>query len=651
MIDWLRLHPVAAGGAIFLIALGDSLVVVGIAIPATPFMFAAGALIGLGYLDGSYALACATLGAMLGDGLGLLAGRRWGLQVRSMGPFRRYPSLFERGERLFRRNDIRSIFIARFVGPIRPFVPAIAGMLHMPMRRYLPANALAAVAWSAALLGPGWLLGASLETLAAVADRLAIVLAGVFAVIASMWFIILSLWRWFDGHADALLAGALRWSRDHARLGPIVRNLVDPNRPESPSLVILALAMLVFGWGWFALLTRLLMGGGLQVDLRVHQFMLGLRNPLADQLMAAFSILGDAAVLVPSTALAMLWLMWRRRWKAAAHWIAALAFGLVLTMGLAWLVHMPAPPSAHGGFGFPSATVTMATISFGFFAVLIARELPGRSRVWPYLLAAAVVTLLGLSRVYLGVHWLSDVVGGALLGCVWLLVLGLAYRRHVARSFWMGPLAWIFYGSFLAAVFWHAQQQVGTVLAEVEPPAPALVLQTDQWWQARWQDLPDRRVLLTDSRSLALDVQFAGSLELLHDQLHRRGWRSQPQAGWIEAIGLLNGKQDGDTIPVLPATLGGRAEALLMRKQSAEGKLLALRVWHAPARLADNAPLWIGSVELLEVVRPFELMAFWQLAGSEESRLPQLVADLGEMETSFKPQSTERAAVLLVRSR
>ena len=83
----------------------------------------------------------------------------------------------------------------------------------------------------------------------------------------------------------------------------------------------------------------------------------------------------------------------------------------------------------------------MTTIVFGFFAVLIARELPGRRRVWPYLLAGVVVALLGFARLYLDAHWLSDIIGGVLFGVVWLLVLGIAYRRHMVRSLWMRPLA------------------------------------------------------------------------------------------------------------------------------------------------------------------------------------------------------------------
>src|SRR3546814_13606800 len=69
----------------------------------------------------------------------------------------------------------------------------------------------------------------------------------------------------------------------------------------------------------------------LALDRAVYETMLTLRNPLADRLMAGLASIGDAVVLVPAIVLTMAWLMWRKRWLAAAHWLAALAFGLVLT--------------------------------------------------------------------------------------------------------------------------------------------------------------------------------------------------------------------------------------------------------------------------------------------------------------------------------
>src|SRR5919202_6206078 len=134
---WIGAHPFAAGAAIFLIAFCDALVILGFFVPALPLLFAVGALIGLGHVSGPYALACATLGAFCGDGLSFWIGRRWGAQLRLQWPFSRYPQWLDRGETLFRRKGVQSIFIARFIGAVRPFVPAIAGMLHMPARRYI----------------------------------------------------------------------------------------------------------------------------------------------------------------------------------------------------------------------------------------------------------------------------------------------------------------------------------------------------------------------------------------------------------------------------------------------------------------------------------------------------------------------------------
>ncbi len=612
VLAWIGQHPVAAGGVIFLIAFLDSLVIAGIAVPAAPLLFAVGALVGLGHIDGAYAVACAATGALLGDGLSFLIGYRWGPRLRQAWPFSRYPQLLGRGEALFRRHDVKAILVARFVGAIRPFVPAIAGMLRMSLRRYLPASAVAAVAWAALFLAPGWIFGASYDAVAAVADRLALALGALLLVLGLAWASVLYVWRWFDAHANRLLEAALRWSREHPRLGPYVAGLVDPNRPESAALALLAIGLFVIAWAWFSLLTTLLMQGGLAVDRSVHAFMATLRNPLADRLMAALASLGDAQVLAPAAIIALVWLLWRRRWIAALHWVAALVFGLALTAWLERLVDMPAPPLAHGGFGFPSVAVTMTTITFGFFAVLVARELPGRSRVWPYLLAGVVVSVLGFARIYFGAHWLSDVVGGLLLGLAWLLALGIAYRRHVARSFWMSPLAWAFYGSFALAALWHAPRAVEPLLASFAPPPPARVLAPEEWWQEGWRTLPARRGGRVADARWPLDLQLAGPLAPLQAQLASAGWSEQAQADWVASLGLLEADKPAAEQPVLPATLETEAEALLLRRANPDGSLDVLRIWHAPARLSDDRPLWIASVQRMRFTRPLGVLGLWQ---------------------------------------
>ncbi|MBB1061649.1 bifunctional DedA family/phosphatase PAP2 family protein [Marilutibacter spongiae] len=615
---WIAAHPTAAGALIFLIAFCDALVILGIVVPALPLLFAVGAMVGLGHINGPYALAAAALGALLGDALSYWVGRLWGPQLRQRWPFSRYPQWLERSESMFRRHGVKSIFIARFVGAVRPFVPAIAGMLHMPFPRYLLPSLVACVGWAALFLAPGWILGASYEAVAAVADRLAIVFGVLLVALGLVWAIVLYTWRWSAMHADKWLARALDWFRRHPRLGRYATALVDPNRPESPSLVILALCLLAISWIWFSLLATLFASGGpLPLDHSVHTFMWSLRNPLADRMMAALASLGELPVLGTAAAVPLVYLVWRRRWMAAAHWIAAIVFGLVLTALLEAAIDMPRPPTAPAGFGFPSVSVTMATVVFGFFAVLIARELPGRKRVWPYLVAGVATTLIGFARLYLGAHWLSDIVGGTLFGIVWLLVLGLAYRSHQARSFWMRPLAWMFYGSFLAAAAWHAPRAADGLLAKFQTVEPLRIVSDADWWREDWQTLPAQRDERDVRRRWTLDLQVAGPLAPLQLALEAQGWRVQPQADWTATVGLLDDDTPAQAQPVLPATLDAQAESLLMvRALPAEPgqapRMLALRLWPAPAALDDGTPLWLGATQRLYLARPFDLFALWR---------------------------------------
>ncbi len=601
-VAWISAHPQMAGGLVFLIAFCDALAVVGIVVPALPLLFAVGTLIGLGHLNGPYAVICAAAGAFAGDAVSYWIGHRWGPAMRDLWLFRRYPQLLDRGENLFRRHGSKGIVIARFVGAVRPFVPAVAGMVRWPLRRYAPASAFAAMTWAVVFLAPGWIFGTSYDAVAAVADKLVLVLLGLFAALALAWAVVLYTWRWFAIHADSLLARALRWTRMHPRLGRYAAALIDPRRPESASLVLLAACLFAVAWLWAGLSASLLLQGGpLAIDQTVHAAMFSLRNPLADRLMASLAAIGSAPVLGTCSAFTLGWLIWRKRWMAAAHWLTAIAVGLLLTEGLDAVIDMPRPPTAVAGFGFPSIAVTMTTVVFGFFAVLIARELPGRQRVWPYLLTGVATALVAFARLYLGAHWLSDLMAGVLLGVAWLLVLGIAYRRRSSRSFWMRPLAWTFYGSFVLAAFWYAPRSVDMTLDKFDPPLPQASLTMADWWAHGLQD------------TRGFDIEIAGHLQPLRRQLQAHGWRVQPEANWIGVLGLLDDDTPLAERPVLPIALDAHPEELLLRRKGDQAdRIDVLRLWSAPARIADGTPLWVGRFETMQARRRLRLLLLWK---------------------------------------
>ncbi|MAL02815.1 MAG: hypothetical protein CL625_00855 [Arenimonas sp.] len=655
LVAWIGENPTLAGLVIFLIAFGDALVIVGVAIPAVPLLFAVGTLVGLGHVDGAYALACATLGAFAGDAISFWVGHRFGPQLRQRWPFYKHPQWLERGETTFRRHGMKSIIMARYVGAIRPFVPAIAGMLKMKLRQYVPASAIAALVWSATFLAPGWVFGTSLDLVAAVAGRLAIVLAVVLVLVAAIWAAVFYLWRWLGAHATGMLERALAWSHKHPVLGRYSEALIDPNRPESASLLLLAVVLGAAGWGFFTILISV--GGGTapsDLDLTVHHLMFGLRNPLADVPMAFLATLGDAVVLAPAVVGVFAWLLWRRRNIAAWHWLAAPGFALVLTWLLGYLLHMPKPPASTAvpGFSFPSASVTMATVVYGFFAVLIARELPGRNRAWPYVVAALVVGLLGFSRLYLGAHWLSDVLAGTLLGLLWIAALGIAYRRRVVRSFWVRPIATVFFVAVLGVAAWHGSRQADDILAKFDPPHSPASLAADAWWRGDWQaGLPARRNELRGRDAWPLNVQVAGPLDVLRTRLLLAGWQEYTVGGWYGLLQTLDKDATPLDLPVLPATHNGRAEVLVMaRREHDGGRMQVLRLWTSPVVLQPgDQPLWIGTVHSLEFTRRLDFFSYWRALPGEESLLGPLREDAGDMQSALDVRSDEGLPVLRLR--
>lgn len=654
LLAWIAQNPLLAGLVIFAVAFGDALAVVGVAIPSLPLLFGVGTLVGLGLMDPWYAVACAALGAFLGDGVSYLLGRVYGQRLKTAWPFSRHPQWLQHGEAFFRRHGLKGIIIARYVGAVRAFVPVIAGILHMPASRYVAASALAAVSWAFLFMAPGWLFGASLDLLARIAGRLAIVAGLLLAVVGLLGLSMFAGYRVLAPRTASMIERALAWSHRHPVLGRVSIGLIDPRRPESASLALLALGLVFAGWAFFTLLIAVVGGEPLRLDLAVHQGMFALRNPLADAPMAVLAALGDWQVLLPAIVAVFLWLVWRRRRLAAAHWVAAPAFGLALVTALGWLLEVPKPPAATmaPGFSFPSAPVALATVVFGFFAVLVARELPGRRRAWPYVVASLVVGSLGFARLYLGAHWLSDVLSGVLLGAVFTTALGLAYRRRIVRSFWARPLSLVFFGTFLLAAGWHGPGRIEATLARFEPPLGAKSMAASDWWRDGWQRLPERRNEFHGRRAWPLNVEYAGGLDTLRARLQAQGWTAHPQAGWTDLLQLLAADATPETQPLLPAAHRGRAEALLMSRPGASPReRTVLRLWASPYRLApEDAPLWIGTVQRVRFAQRFGLLSYWEVErGAEDAARVDLRAALAGL--AWRESARTDGGVVVLRLR
>ena len=129
-----------AGFVIFLMTFGESLFVVGLFIPATVLLFATGTLMATGTLDSGTILIWGVIGAIVGDALSFWLGRWMGPKVlrhKHLNPYRRKVA---RARLFFYRYGFFAVLIARFLGPLRCFIPTVAGVMGMPELRFQLAN-------------------------------------------------------------------------------------------------------------------------------------------------------------------------------------------------------------------------------------------------------------------------------------------------------------------------------------------------------------------------------------------------------------------------------------------------------------------------------------------------------------------------------
>ncbi len=164
----------------------------------------------------------------------------------------------------------------------------------------------------------------------------------------------------------------------------------------------------------------------------LFQTLQGIRTPLLDTILIAVTMLGDAAVTLPVTLVAVAWLLFAKHDRYSGLFLAATAgIAFLLVTVIKQITQIPRPLDIYGGavhYAFPSSHATMSLVIYGFLAFLCSRELQGKKRCLPFGFALGLILAIGGSRLYLGAHWLADVVGGFSLGTAWLMLMFSAFQ-------------------------------------------------------------------------------------------------------------------------------------------------------------------------------------------------------------------------------
>ena len=163
LIAFVSAHAGLAYLTLFLAALLEAVPVVGSVIPGSTAILALSALIPGGELKLEWVLAAAAAGALIGDGSAFWIGHKAQREILNSWPLARYPRVVAQSEAFFHRWGALAVFFARFVPPIRAFVPITAGALGMPPLRFFAVNIPAVLLWAPAHVLPGVLAVSALH--------------------------------------------------------------------------------------------------------------------------------------------------------------------------------------------------------------------------------------------------------------------------------------------------------------------------------------------------------------------------------------------------------------------------------------------------------------------------------------------------------
>lgn len=420
---------------------------VGLFVPGELALLTGGYIAQQGNASLGWMMGFAAVGAIIGDSIGYEIGRRFGPALQRSRLGRKVgDERWARAEAYIEAKGGRAILGGRFVGVLRALVPAVAGATRMPYRKFLAWNALGAVIWAPGTVFVGYLAGSSYKRVEAYAGRAGLVLL---AAAAAVTAVVLTA-RWIARHPAQVRAQATRqlerpWAASMARRYrsqlSFFSERLRPGNALGLVLTIQLVALVAAGWAFGTLLQDVLGGDALRMDLPIVRFLAERRTGWLTTTMRTITWLGSTIVLVPLVLVIGGWSRSRTRsWAVLARLALALAGAMALYNLVKPLVGRPRPQvgqlaSTVTGYAFPSGhstQITAVAVTLAALAAATTGAWPRKVLIWS--IAVLVCLAVGFSRLYLGVHWPTDVLAGYALGALWATLCSLVTRHPRADS-------------------------------------------------------------------------------------------------------------------------------------------------------------------------------------------------------------------------
>jgi len=402
---------------------------VGLVVPGETFVIVAGAVAGQGATDIYLTIAIVWFAAWAGDTTSFFVGRRLGREfiIRHGPKLRVTQERFEQVEGYFRNHGGKTILIGRFIGLVRALAPFVAGSSGMQYRAFVPYSVLGTGLWAGAFSVLGYFGSQSIEQIADVAGTgvllFGITVAVIVGIVAAARFL----------REPANRARIVEWMERRTLLRPLValgrkvrpqaRFLWNRVTPGDLGLQLTALvAVLAVAIFVIVAYTQVVSAdpGPTGADRAAFDVVDDIEAPWLESVAKGATAIGGVGFTVLVGLVAAVVLAAKRRWAELCVLVAAVAITQVGVPIFKEAIERPRPPDPLievGGWSFPSGHAASAVIYAWLAITVVVRLRPGRAGGAAVIASGIALTAaIGLSRVYLRVHYLSDVSAGWALG-------------------------------------------------------------------------------------------------------------------------------------------------------------------------------------------------------------------------------------------
>ena len=425
-------------------------------VPGETTIIIAGFLSIQGYLKIENCMIVIFLGAILGDSIGYTLGR-----IIGRGYFDRHERFLfiklkhiQKAESYFHLHGGKTIFLGKFIGFLRSFGPFVAGMSGVRYRAFLKYNIISCIIWTISFSLLGYFFGLSWNAIERWSGRAGLFIFIILLVMVGFGSIYRLLVKkqhefraWFHIRYDNLINSVriLKFKEKHPKLTDFVKKSLSPWSYLSIHLaagfVISAILIWIFGEIMGSIMPEKPLN---IIDQWVLERALYFRTPSLNAIMVGVTQLGSLAVIVILSLPISMLLFLRRKFDALICYLTSVIGGAFLNYILKAAIQRDRPITDETlvhvtSFSFPSGHAMLSTILYGMIGYYLIRYINSwRLRSFVALSMVFIILLIGFTRIYLQVHYLSDIIAGYVGGGLWLVICitGLEiYRKRRSNEF------------------------------------------------------------------------------------------------------------------------------------------------------------------------------------------------------------------------